>query len=237
MKIFSTSLAFLFITGLTYSQEKYSFQKIVDFNTSFAKLQGTLSISYQQYWTIGKQGKFRIGTGARFTSYYAANQYYVTAPAILTSGTRGPQVFFTKNIPTNMDTFLVKSPQLNAFNLLLAFRYQFLEKFSAEFNIDVIGFTLGKMVRGNYINGFEGANLLAKPSLLNVLLISDNDLGTLNSEFYCSYSVHSHWQIKGLVQFLFTEYTTEREIQQFPEGNDRFRKKSLLIGVGLIRKL
>ena len=77
----------------------------------------------------------------------------------------------------------------------------------------------------------------AHPTPFNVLLISDNDRGTLNSELYANYFLNEKWGLKLAGQFLFTEYTTQYEIQQYPEANDRFRNKSLLLAIGVVRKL
>ena len=77
----------------------------------------------------------------------------------------------------------------------------------------------------------------AKPSAFNILLISDNDRGSLNSELYGKYYWNEKWGVKLAAQFLFTEYTADTEIQQFPEPNDRFRNKSLLLALGVICKL
>ena len=77
----------------------------------------------------------------------------------------------------------------------------------------------------------------AKPTSFNILLISDNDRGSLNSELYGKYYWNEKWGVKLAAQFLFTEYTTDTEVQQFPEPNDRFRNKSLLIAAGISYKL
>jgi len=90
---------------------------------------------------------------------------------------------------------------------------------------------------GNYINGTQTAVENSKPTAFNVLLISDNDRGSLNSELYGKYYLNDTWGIKLGVQFLFTEYTTDTEVQQFPEPNDRFRNKSLLLAFGIVCKL
>jgi hypothetical protein len=77
----------------------------------------------------------------------------------------------------------------------------------------------------------------AKPTSLNLLLVSDNDKGSLNSELFARYLIGEKWGIKGGVQFLFSEYTTDTELQQFPEPNDRFRNKSLMFSAGVSYKL
>ena len=101
-----------------------------------------------------------------------------------------------------------------------------------RFNIDAIGFSFGKSTTGNYINGAQGSVESSQPTAFNVLLISDNDRGSLNSAFFGRYLLNKKWGIKGGVQFLFTEYTTDTEVQQFPEPNDRFRNKSLMFMLG-----
>lgn len=212
-----------------------AFSQAPEISTTFAvgNNQGSVSLSLGKDWGLWKSKKFAVGIGGRFTSYFGANQYYITAPAELTSGDTGPFVIFKENIEENIDTFLIKSPQVNSLNLLINLRYKFSEKIMAGFNIDLIGFSFGGSKKGNYINGFEGGMENASPTEFNILLISDNDKGSLNSELYVKYYWNEKWGAKLGAQFLFTEYTTETEVQQFPEPNDRFRNKSLMIALGV----
>jgi long-subunit fatty acid transport protein len=228
----------LIITLLTgFFSEGFSQINEVGMTSAVGNTQGSISISFQHDWELWKSKKFAVGAGARFTSYFGANQYYITAPAELTSGSTGPFVIFKENIEQNIDTFLIKSPQVNALNLMINLRYRFNEKIMVGFNIDVVGFSFGSSARGNYINGAEGAMLDAKPTAFNILLISDNDQGSLNSELYGKYFWNETWGVKLGAQFLFTEYTTESEVQQYPQPNDRFRKKSLMAAIGITYKL
>ncbi|MBI3482970.1 MAG: hypothetical protein HY015_08365 [Bacteroidetes bacterium] len=184
-----------------------------------------------------REANFFIGIGGRFTSYLGANQYYITAPAQLTSESTGPLIIFKDNITSNIDTFLVKSPQVNSINASINIHYKLSERWSIGFNIDAIGFSFGGKRDGNYINGFTGKMTTASPTPFNVLLISDNDRGTLNSEFFAKYSLNERCALKIGAQFLFTEYTTATKVQQFPEPNDRFRNKSLLVCAGISYRL
>jgi hypothetical protein len=202
-----------------------------------AKYQGTLALSYVHLWHLGEKQKFGIGIGTRFTSYLGANQYYMTAPAQLTSGSTSPFIIFQDNITANIDTFLVKSPQVNSLNLSINFNYRITKKIEAGFNIDVIGFSFGGSRQGNYINGPTGKMAGAAPTPFNILLVSDNDRGSLNSEFFARYFLNDQWAVKIGAQFLFTEYTTSTKVQQFPSENDRFRNKSLLFCLGITRKI
>lgn len=201
--------------------------------------EGSASLAAGYNWEPWESKRFAIGTGLRFTSYFGASQYYQTAPAKLTSGSTGPLVIFKSNLDANIDTFLIQSPQTNFLNLFVNLRYRIFPKLQVGFNIDAIGFSFGKSKNGNYINRSESPSGLiarARPTAFNVLLISDNDRGSLNSELYVRYYVSPAWALTATTNFIFTEYTTDSPVQQNPEPNDRFRNKSLMIGFGAVRK-
>lgn len=222
----------IFVSVYSNAQEQYA-----DASLAIGNREGTLALSYFYNWQLGKNKKFEIGLAGRFTAYLGSTQYYITAPAELTSGDTGPLVIFTENIPENIDTFLVKNPHINAINLAINLSYRVNSKITLGFNIDAIGISFGKKVAGNYINAYQGQSETASPTEFNLLRISDNDLGTLNSELYGRYLLNEKWGIKLAIQFLFTEYTTDSQVQQLPEPNDRFRDKSLLFSTGFYYKL
>lgn len=199
--------------------------------------QGNLSLSYLHQWKLGARHKLGVGMGGRFTSYFGQNQYYTTAPAKLTSGSTGPLVIFKEDVVANIDTLLVQSPQVNALNAFINIDYTLSQKFTIGFNIDAIGFSFGGSKQANYINGSAGKITEGSPTGFNILLVSDNDRGSLNSELYVRYSLNEKWGLKAGGQFLFTEYTTTTKVQTFPEENDRFRNKSLLFCLGISYKL
>ena len=208
-----------------------------NFTAGVGSTKGSFSLSYLYNWRLGKKQKLGLGVGARLTSFVGANLYYITAPAELTSGSTGPGVIFKENIDENIDSLLVKSPQINALNIMLNIDYKISSKILVGFNIDAIGFSFGGSKSANYINGSTGKITDASPTPFNVLLVSDNDNGSLNSEFYIQYFFKEQWALKIAGQFLFTEYTTDTNVQTFPEENDRFRNKALLFAVGITRKL
>jgi hypothetical protein len=195
--------------------------------------QGAGSLAFLLTHASGTSRRFEWGVGLRLTSYIGQNQYYETAPARLTSGQTGPQVIFVDNIINNIDTLLIHHPQVNSLNIYLSFRFRLAKRWHAGFNIDAAGLSWGGSRSGNYINGPSGAAVTAQPTTFNLLLISDNDLGSLNSEFFVHYQFNNTWGIKAGATFLFTEYTTHTSVQTFPEPNDRFRKKSFLPSLGI----
>lgn len=231
--IFSIFIMLVLVTASTAQTKSNHNVQLLDLSGSIGSGQGSIAASYIHNWHLGKKQKLSIGAGARFTSYFGSNQYFVTAPAKITSGSTGPGVLFQENIPANLDSLLVASPSMNALNLSINIGYRITPKLSAGFNIDAIGFSFGGEKEVKYVNGTTVVNTTAKPTVFNALLISDNDLGTLNSELFATYLLNKKWSAKLGYQFLFTEYTTATNVQQFPEPNDRFRNKvsALVIGV------
>ncbi|MEQ1798539.1 MAG: hypothetical protein ABL872_11350, partial [Lacibacter sp.] len=107
---------------------------VIDLSGSVGKSQGTGAISFIQFRGVGKKKNFEIGAGIRVTSYFAESNYFISAPARITSGRKGPAVFFIENIKANIDSLLVPSSQLNAVNLSANFGYHISQKFYAGFN-------------------------------------------------------------------------------------------------------
>ncbi len=237
MKKYSIILLLLFAGNIAYAQLRTSHDQLAEAGFAVARRQGTFTVNYFYNWNLGKKRKVTIGLGARATAYYGRNQYYITAPAKLTSGSTGPGVLFKENIKANIDTFHVQSPQVHAVNLLINLGYHFSDKVFIGFSIDAIGYSFGSGVNGTYINGQAHVPEKADVTSFNALLISDNDKGSLNSELYARYSLNDGIRLKAGVQFLFTEYTTQSDIQTSPEPNDRFRRKSLLAGFGVAWRL
>lgn len=194
------------------------------------------ALSWKQVYDISKNEKFRMGYGARINGYLANNQDYITAPAHLTSGERGPQVFFIENIQENLDTFSVAKARHYSLNAVIYLEYAFSPKWTVGFNIDAAGITVGPKVTGTIISSEKPTNTtgteMAKPTAYNVLLISDNDIGMLNSELYMTYNLNNNLSVNAGLSFLFTEYTTENQIS-YNFNNDRFRRKSLMGMIGV----
>lgn len=210
-------------------------EQSASFTTAFGQHQFTTSLSYRYLWNFGKKKKWQMGTGARLTNNFGRKNYYITAPAKLTSGKTGPAVFFAEQIIQNIDSIYLNKSQVNALNITVNFGYKINDKFSVGFDIDAIGFSFGgKQPATYYGNGGLVTGTNAKPTGFNILLVSDNDRGSLNSEFFGQYNINKKWSAKLGFQYLFTEYTTDSKVQTTPNGekNDRFRTKSSEISLG-----
>lgn len=195
-----------------------------DFTGAIGSNQGSVSVDYFHLWKLGKSKKLEVGLGGRLTSYFGSSQYHSSAPASLAAD------------ESKSDSLLLQSSQVNAINLAINLGYRLSGKFGLGFNIDALGLSFGGKQNGSYINGNQGQATSAKPTAFNILLIGNNDQGSLNSEFYVRYFIKEKLAIKLAYQYLFTEYTTETEIQQLPEVNDRFRNKSSLFSLGITKQ-
>ncbi len=218
--------------GMAYAQEDISYLKKNHFfglNVAVAKNEFSPSVYWIKQHAFGAKKRFRAGYGLRFTSYFGSKVPYQTAPAKYTSGQTGPQVLFVENIPGNIDTLQFHKSQVNSLNLSINLEYQVYKKFTLAFNIDAVGLTFGNDQSAYHSSRSFSSN--ARPTALNLLLVSDNDIGSLNSEFLVKYDVNKRFTLVGGFCFLFTEYTTD---QKFKLGNDRFRNKSEMFTLGIM---
>ena len=231
-KILIIGLLFLSFTPL-FSQENTEIKKGYRYNNNYDLAIGagngfSTALSWSHFHKIGKKGKFQIGYGLRLTSLFGSNVAHITAPAKLTSGGTGLGVIANEIIEANLDTLTLNSMQVNSLNLSINLQYAFSEKLEIGFNIDALGFSFGGEQKGNFVAASQKrvtSQETAKPTAANVLLTSDNDIGSLNSEFYLRYWLSPKWAIRGGLTFAFSEYTTSRKLTF---DNDRFRAKVLM---------
>jgi len=223
--------------GFSQNKAKSNINRFADFTAAVGSGRGTAAFSYVHNWKLGKKQKWEAGFGARLTSYFGSKQEHTTAPAKLARGTSVPfAVVFASQKSENWDTLTVQRPWSNALNLSVNFGYNFSDQWSAGFNIDLIGFTLGRKTAAILTsNGITTTEPAAKPAAFNLLLTGDLDHGSLNSEFFIKYQLNSRWGIRAVYQFYFSEYKTSSAKQVAPDGTEvyRFRQKGNNLGAGL----
>ncbi|MFM7486086.1 MAG: hypothetical protein ACKO13_04095 [Cytophagales bacterium] len=170
---------------------------------------------------IGKAKRIALGTGARFTSFFASQQNFTSAPASLAGD------------PNKADTLFICSVQANSLNLAIYLGCKLGDKIRLGFNLDVIGFSFGGKQTGEFLANYTAQNSLSIPTPFNILLINNNDRGMLNSDFFLRYCIDNRWSVKVAYQHLFVEYTTDSKIQTISAANDRFRIKTNMFSFGL----
>lgn len=236
-KIILSTLAVVCTLGVRAQTNYFKTNSFYDFSLATNGNQLAGAIAWNHLHGIGKSKKFRVGYGLRFTSGFGGKTNFITAPAKLTSGTTGPGVIFSENIPANFDTLTFNNYQVNALNFAIYLNYAFSPKLEVEFNIDAVGLSFGSEQTADYnsskrlLSPNTDVKQSAKPTSFNALLISDNDIGTLNSEILIKYWLSSNWALKAGGSFIFTEYTTNNQLYL---NNDRFRNKAFLPMLGIV---
>lgn len=235
------ALSILIVVSLSVcGQDQYQSQGHVfaDYTGAIGSSQGTVAGTAGYNRQIGKGRRIEIGLGVRGTAYFGTKKDFLTAgPAHKTRTYTTPfLIFFAGQEEQNFDTLTVQRPFTNSWNLMVHLGYNLSRKWYAGFNIDLIGFTIGRKGSGILTsNGVTGTDPDAKPSSFNLLLTGDHDKGTLNSEFLLKYRFNEKWALKAVYQFIFVEYQTPNRKQFFSDGttNGRFRNKANNVGLGI----
>lgn len=176
------------------------------------------ALSFNQTHGLLASKKLRLGYGLRLSAFSGSELTYITAPAKLTKE------------PATVDTFNIKSPLSMGLSATLHIEYLLSQKLRVGFNIDIVGLGFGSSQNGDFISSENIASkypntVPSKPTAFNLLLIGDNDIGQLKSEFYLGYSLSERFMIRSGLDMTFSEYRTEQKLTQ---ENDRFRYKAML---------
>lgn len=233
------------INTAAYAQEKKTYKTKNHFEFSASAAPENLSASlawFHRGTVIKKIPRLTVGYGIRYTGFVAANEYYVTAPAKYTSPVQNLGTIFSKTIEANIDTVTTPTANLHSLNIALSFEYAITSRIDLGFNIDAVGFSFGPDQSFNIISSsFDpGQSPVQKgsPTRLNLLLTSDNDIGSLNSEFHLRYWANKKLGIRAGLTFLFSEYRLENNLS-FDNGrimNDRYRHKAAMAMLGITYK-
>lgn len=237
------SVVWVFIMAIavaTNAQQVYKPRtKQVDIAATFGNQEQSIAGAFNYNWGLGKSHRWDIGVGIRTTSYFGVKKDFITAPAKLARSNTVPfLIVLAAQEEQNFDTLTVQRPLTFATNLSFNAGYHFSPRWYGGVNIDVIGFTIGRTTSAVLTsNGATVIERKSKPSQFNLLLTGDNDLGSLNSEFFLTYRINKHFGLRAIYQFYFSEYkTTNPDIfQTAPDGTTvtRFRNKVNAFGLGI----
>ena len=240
LKRLTLAVALLWLAAPVFGQVQ-SKDNLAEASVYVAGGQAAGAVSWHRLHRFGKgKQRLKVGYGLRLSAYFGSDQDYVTAPAALTSGKESFAALFSENIAANLDTLRLPGPRVVFLNAAVYLAYTpplLKDRLDVGMNIDAIGFSLGNSQNGTFVSDGRGTAANAKPTAFNILLISDSDRGSLNSEWYVRYWLNDKWAAKAGLQFMFTEYTTDRPVQRVGQlTNDRFRNKSSLLTLGVSRR-
>lgn len=242
--ILTIVFAFLWLQAMAQQRDSRGTSTFVDFTASAAKADFSAAFSLSRVHRITKKiPNLRAGYGLRFTTFVGANRFYVTAPAKFTSPVQNLATIFSETIEANIDTITTATAVTNSLNVAIFLHYVIKPKLEIGFNIDAVGFSFGPKKQFNVISSVFDPNQSpvpnGSPTRLNVLLTSDNDIGSLNSEFFVRYWLKNKFGLKAGFTFLFSEYQLDTKLS-FDNGrisNDRYRYKSSMAALGITYKL
>jgi len=190
--------------------------------------------SWARMFTFGKKERLQVGYGLRLTSFVAADKLYTTAPAKYTSTRQDIATIFSETIAENIDTLTTATAVTYSLNVAFYAQYRITRRWDIGLNIDVAGVSFGPEKKFTVISSSLDANQqpvqYGMPTRFNLLLTSDNDIGSLNSEFFARYWITARVGIRGGYTFLFSEYRTDHDLS-FDNGrivNDRYRHKAAM---------
>jgi hypothetical protein len=172
-----------------------------------------------------KNRKMILGGGFRLSYLGNKDVTYITAPAKYTSDNK------------TVDSLTLDGGSLVSANIFGNIGYNLTSKLQLGFNIEFLGISFGGERTGKFVDtGYAITQVFpAKPTTGNVLLIGDNDLGTVGSELYVQYKVLPNFSARLGGSFQFSEYTTVNNAQVISAGvyNNRFRQKAQGISFGI----
>jgi hypothetical protein len=205
--------AFIYRANAQENPRKFSFAAEAGLRVSSGMQGGGLSA--WAYRGFGRKQRFMAGLGIRHSSHFFKNRDFITAPARFTSDEK------------NLDT-LALSGSLHPVNLALDLRYCLNSTFALGFNIDLLGLSFGPKQKGK----LKEFTAMAEPTKFNILLVDDNDIGTVNSEFYLTCAFSKHLAGKLAFSYLYTEFTTDKKYIAGIDNN-RYRNKSMGLATSL----
>lgn len=215
-KLFILIATFSILSSFAFAQSKYAEIGVGIGSGSFSPVLG-----FQKDFTFGKKDRLFIGTGVRYTGYFGKDITLTSAPNELA-------IDLAKT-----DSLSASKPSIHALNIPINLGFMFSKKLIVGFTIDLVGFSFGPTGSPSFISNGKSTKVDAKPTPVNVLLVGNNDRGSLNSMFYGKYKITDRLGLKLGYQYLFNELTTSTKIQTQPIANDRFRVKSSLIFIGV----
>lgn len=239
-------ISFFLLCNLGFSQKEkqefYFHPKGYRYNNYF-ELSGIVGsnqyggfASWSHFHGIGKKKqRFKLGYGARITSYFGQNKDYYTAPSKLTRGMNGIASVFSDKIVENFDTLRIRNAQTNSLNIFFTLQYTFFDRLDIGGTLELVGLSFGGKVTAQYYSsknepGTYSLVQSAAPTGYNVLLTGDNNIGNLNYDVYVRFWISNQWAVRASVYFSHTEYTTQNNLRL---ENDRFRNRFIGASLGV----
>lgn len=186
------------------------------------------SVAWSHFHNVGKKRKnLKLGYGIRIHALFGVNRRFVTAPAKLTRNVTGPLAVFAEKQKNNYDTIFISRPQTNAINVFFTIQYTFKQRWDLGFILDLVGMSFGPKQVSIYTSSKNPPGMYAQaqsayPSGFNLLLLGDNNLGTISTDLFLRFWITNQWAVIGSAHYMYNEYMTVNTLRL---DNDRFRNQ------------
>ena len=158
------------------------------------------SVDAYRVWPVGLKSRLMAGGGVRYN--YQGGNSPVTLD--LVEAEDQPEVTVSGLVVHNLALFAEAS-------------YRISDRLEGGFNIELVGVTFGP--EQSLPLQPPDFPLSAKPEPVALLLVGENDLGTLNSEFFAAYRVSERLWLRANLSYVVNNYLTttgeEVRLQRF----------------------
>jgi hypothetical protein len=139
----------------------------------------------------------------------------------------------------NFDTFLISESTTLSSSLMFTAEYQVFEKLYAGINFDLLGYSFGSEVNGEFGPGTAAQSegdvpitaAKANTSEKNVFLFGNPLSGSLNTQLYARYQASPLFSIYGGMSYHHVQYNTKEALGVKDHGQFRKQVVSPFIGI------
>lgn len=175
--------------------------------------------------------KLFLGLGVRISAFQGVDTEYSTADPEL------------RKTEANIDKLLVSESLHWSGSLLFNAEYAILPKLRAGINFDLLGYTFGNQVTGEYSPGATAANqgdkvmaeVKASPKEKNVFLFGNPVTGSLNTQIFARFVPGDMFSIFGGISYNHSQYDTKELLGVDDHSSFRYQAVLPFIGISLNR--
>lgn len=169
----------------------------------------------------------QLGLGVRLSMINGSDMQFLTADSEL------------RKDDANRDTFTVAESSTWSASLMFNGEYRLFEKLHVGINFDIIGYSFGSEVEGNFGPGQAAQNegdqpimdAKARTSDKNVFLFGNPLSGSLNSQLFARYQVSPFFSFYGGMSYNHVQYNTKEALGVKDHG--QFKKQVVSPFIGL----
>ncbi|MDX2062499.1 MAG: hypothetical protein SFY70_05515 [Bacteroidia bacterium] len=172
------------------------------------------SVDAYRVWPVGLKGRLMAGGGVRYN--YQGSTGQISLELIDDNRNANAEVLVSGLVVHNLALFAEAS-------------YRISDRLEGGFNIELVGVTFGP--EQSLPLQPPDFPLSVEPETLGLLLVGENDLGTLNSEFFAAYRVSERLWLRANLSYVVNNYLTTTPVTSGEEARLQRFFSYLTVGV------